>query len=613
MAPKGQAAFHKFISWLVYPVAVQPWFVLAFTVIGGLYPFLWNLLPSHPDKVVRFLVYTPITSFFFAYLFGWIVVACRGTRWLKGLFLLALWCVFVVDIGSLFSYGEGLSPVVAQLILQTTTGEASEFFSHYFAWSTWVAVILCGAVALALAIAGTLLPRKSRREIKHPIIVAGVVVVSLVVGSFWSTKLVKVMRQTTEYDLLFALTDPGIDPAISIFYQAECGDLVSKTIYATKTLQLLHKDAAGWEMVNREALDQKAYCATDSLDVIIVIGESFRKDLSSLYGCRFDTNPRLRQLRQKGSLVTFSDYITTYPSTSVSVKNAFSLNSLADGEAWNQAPFFPLIFKKAGFEVSLFDNQSLGAGDDFFSMTQGIALWDKFLVDSCYHKYNSQIYLYDGQLLTHEQPNDAPRRLTIYHLWGQHFDAGNRYPAGATAIRWNADSIDTTGAPWLSRKKRDYLAKVYNATLYNDSVMAEIYNKYAHRNAVAIYFSDHGVDLYDTPMTDIRSNFAPADADPVHWMHANFDIPMMVWMSDEYIRRYPQKVADLKAASSKPGMLDNLGQLALSLSGIESPYYRPERDILSPQYEVLPRVTRDGRCYDQIVRSKGAKEQRTEK
>ena len=43
--------------------------------------------------------------------------------------------------------------------------------------------------------------------------------------------------------------------------------------------------------------------------------------------------------------------------TSVVLKNVLCCNNVHENERWFDAPFFPAIFKKAGYDVWLWDNQ----------------------------------------------------------------------------------------------------------------------------------------------------------------------------------------------------------------------------------------------------------------
>jgi len=92
--------------------------------------------------------------------------------------------------------------------------------------------------------------------------------------------------------------------------------------------------------------------------IICVIGESFIKRHSSLYGYPLKTNPNLEKEKDKGNLFVFKDVVTPYPSTNENMKIIYSTWSSYDTVAWSSQPLFPAIFKKAGFKVALLDFQA---------------------------------------------------------------------------------------------------------------------------------------------------------------------------------------------------------------------------------------------------------------
>lgn len=89
-------------------------------------------------------------------------------------------------------------------------------------------------------------------------------------------------------------------------------------------------------------------CTYTSPNIIVVIGESFNRHHSSLYGYELETNPRLSKLE---NLVVFSDVITPVNLTSEAFKNFLSVSSLRENVEWFEAPLFPAIFLKNGYNV----------------------------------------------------------------------------------------------------------------------------------------------------------------------------------------------------------------------------------------------------------------------
>ena len=66
---------------------------------------------------------------------------------------------------------------------------------------------------------------------------------------------------------------------------------------------------------------------------------------------------------------------------------------------------------------------------------------------------------------------------------------------------------------------------------------------------------------------------------------------------------HPDRTAQLRAATTRPGMLDNVCQMLFGLSGLHTPYYHPKRDMLSPLYERPRRVINDAIDCDSLLKS----------
>lgn len=117
---------------------------------------------------------------------------------------------------------------------------------------------------------------------------------------------------------------------------------------------------------------------------------------------------------------------------------------------------------------------------------------------------------------------------------------------------------------------------------------------------MVLYFSDHGTDLYDTSNITVRASSFDGQGDEEAWVRRNFEIPFMVWISPQFEARHPAKAAAIRAASARPGMLDNVGNMLFGLAGIRTPYYRAECDILSPSYRPRHRLLSSGHDYDAL-------------
>ena len=114
-----------------------------------------------------------------------------------------------------------------------------------------------------------------------------------------------------------------------------------------------------WENTQRRFLSgtTRRSSEADSVNVVVIIGESFIRHHSSLYGYPLATNPHLKAEADSGRLVAFTDYISPANLTSASLRNILNLNSAGDREKWFDSVYFPLVAAKEGWRVHLYDNQ----------------------------------------------------------------------------------------------------------------------------------------------------------------------------------------------------------------------------------------------------------------
>lgn len=87
-------------------------------------------------------------------------------------------------------------------------------------------------------------------------------------------------------------------------------------------------------------------CSFRSPCIVIIIGESFSKHHSSLYGYPLPTNPRLEERLRRGELFVFRDVVSPANLTTSVLSNLFSPASLGSGQSWKDSPLFPALFKK---------------------------------------------------------------------------------------------------------------------------------------------------------------------------------------------------------------------------------------------------------------------------
>ena len=174
-----------------------------------------------------------------------------------------------------------------------------------------------------------------------------------------------------------------------------------------------------------------------------------------------------------------------------------------------------------------------------------------------------------------------------------------RYPQTKKFVKFTPDDIHRTD-DYLDTVKKQIIANYDNATYYNDYVLSQIIDLFSNDNAILVYLSDHGEEIYD--YRDFRGRSYTGTVTP-QYLKCQFDIPFMIWCSDKYMVKYPETKKSIQESVNKPFMIDNVCHLFFHVGRIRTKYYQSDRDVLSPQYIIKDRWIRGGESnYDQIKR-----------
>ena len=249
----------------------------------------------------------------------------------------------VMYVFLMLNFEMALGPRVIILLAETNAKETSEFINTYFlsAKSLWAyAASLLIIVAVAViewkkAVFNEFATRKVMR-----VVLAVIVLPLLLWGVALSHNYVKLGKTRSSKELKQWTQDFGVDAL----------DHLTTTYYSLCYLKVSAADIAHAVAVAR-AVAQSPVEVTepDSLNVVMVMGESYIKSHASLYGYKLNTTPSLIAERDKGNLVVFTDMVTPFNATSQVEKNFFALNDFSQEEMWYEKPIFPTVFKHAGY------------------------------------------------------------------------------------------------------------------------------------------------------------------------------------------------------------------------------------------------------------------------
>ena len=218
--------------------------------------------------------------------------------------------------------GSGVSPATIQLLSETNCVEIEEFFFTYgakmFHGSAILWIILLWVFNM---LAEYCVPNKPEQRARLPLKLATallcIVVFSTVNLTVWKSYLSEQYMEEIEFHWTEGSmpTTPSARVAVSA---------IANFMNRGHVKKLIRTNAS-------------AYIAESSpqdLQVVLIIGESYNKHHSQLYGYEKPTTPRQLKRFRQGEMLVFSHASSPFNLTSPALKNMLSLNSLADKETW---------------------------------------------------------------------------------------------------------------------------------------------------------------------------------------------------------------------------------------------------------------------------------------
>ena len=261
-------------------------------------------------------------------------------------------------------------------------------------------------------------------------------------------------------------------------------------------------------------------------NICIIIGESFSKKHSSLYGYEKDTNPKLGALEKDSSLLVYKHVTSPGTHTIESLQklmSTFGINQMSQ-KKWYEHSTLIEILSKSGYKTHWISNQSQkGMYDNVASRFSELCDTAIFV-----NKYSgTNVYTYDETILPILSAlRGRSRNVYFIHLMGSHYEFDKRYPSDFTIFRQD-DYMD------YPKHQRYNLATYDNSIRYNDSIVSEIIMQFEDEESVVYYFSDHGLDVYNSS----ENYVGHATGDPMS-VEAGTQIPFVMWMSKKYMSRH---------------------------------------------------------------------------
>ena len=298
-------------------------------------------------------------------------------------------------------------------------------------------------------------------------------------------------------------------------------------------------------------------------NVVMIIGESFSKKHSSLYGYEKLTNPYLQTLVDDSLLYVFEDISSPETGTIPVFKCLMSTYKpeFEENVKWYECLTLQEVLKKSGYYTFWISNQSKKGiydnivskyallcndnsfvGNKFSGIRRGDL--DELIVDTLkYYKKN----VFKDTL-----------QFTFVHLMGSHSDFSSRYPS--KFAKYTSDDYKNK-----IESQRKILSEYDNSILYNDSVVYEIINQYKNDESIILYFPDHSIDVFDS-----RDDYVGhAIHNSLISIEVSTQIPFMIYMSKKYQEKYPENKRRIINSINKKFRTDDIIYTIMDIIGVE--------------------------------------------
>lgn len=295
-------------------------------------------------------------------------------------------------------------------------------------------------------------------------------------------------------------------------------------------------------------------------NVVLVIGESFQKYHSSLYGYELITNPKLSKLRDDSLLFVYDNVVSAELGTILSFQCIMSTYKpeFKKNVNWYECVTLPEIISKTDYKSIWISNQSRnGVYDNVVSKYAELcdtSIWIGQKFSGIVKKDLDELVV--EKLKEHDLWNNG-KNFFIVHLMGSHYTFKSRYPDNYDVFKPEEYNI-------FKEHQRSTIAEYDNSILYNDYVVSEIFNLFDKEEAIGIYFPDHGLDVYNSDENYVGH---PRTIDSLS-IAVGRDIPFMIYTSPKYQTNFPDCMNRIKTTLNKSFRTDDILYTVMDIMGV---------------------------------------------
>ena len=519
-------------------------FLLIFVCIG----VLPNLLRIHLPGELGDLQYMESIAYSALLMIFWLAV-CKKL-WVAMTTALAFISWWVVEVYLRLQFRTGVNASFVGMVRETNPSEILSFVTTYGV--TLVLPWLLSVVVFAWLV---VFSYKKKWEWSHRSRAWVLLGFSLLGGALYWT-----FAQQEPDDLAAAPDEFSVRPMS--FWVEKWAD-----IYPTNAIFALWKDREYRKLMyalkgrlNDHQFEIKKSASPDPDLVVLIIGESSRRDRWSLFGYSRLTTPNLEK---RPNIYIFKDMVTVSTATRTSVPEMITQHPIQrpDGVISKAPePSIVSVFKQAGYKTYWLSNQSSSGFYD-----SPIALYASE-ADQRYFP-NPSSFASRGSLDEVLLPafdniiKQSGKRFLVIHTMGSHFNYAYRYPAAFERFKpaLHPDRVFLATDP--SQKKEANNA-YDNSILYTDYFLDQVFQRMESLSgkAVALFLSDHGEDIFESGCVSTGVT---------RTSRYSYEVPAFMWVNSPYLRNSPDYIAWIKSLENRKLMTQDVYPMILKAAGID--------------------------------------------
>lgn len=311
-----------------------------------------------------------------------------------------------------------------------------------------------------------------------------------------------------------------------------------------------------------------------------------------LYGYYLPNTPYLQELSEKNEICIYRDIISPHSTTVAVLCKLFTFCNYESDKQWYEYSNLIDIMNTAGYRTCWLSNQeSSGMWGNVAQIYANHSKTHRFtrIRDSL-----EDTGILDEEilpLLDEEKNNnkDSLKNFYVLHLMGGHGLYYNRYPY--SFHKFTEADIMLKAKP----KEKEIVAQYDNTVYYNDYIVKNIIDRFREDEAIVIYLPDHGEAVYD------EAGFAGhIEENPNRHM---IEIPMVIWASEKFKDKYPEKWEAVSMAVKRPYMTDDMIHTILDIADIKTEEFNPKKSIINDDFYAYRKRIYNDLDYDTQIKT----------